>query len=44
MNGERVAEYLERYDRTTGVLPERLEQFGDQYRDQGYLTREQTLH
>ncbi|WP_049926961.1 hypothetical protein [Halopiger goleimassiliensis] len=36
-----IAENLERYADTQGVLPERLEEFGDTYREQGYLTREQ---
>ena len=32
---------LDRYASTQGVLPERLDAFGDRYREQGYLTREQ---
>lgn len=32
---------LDRYAETQGVLPERLEAFGERYREQGYLTREQ---
>ena len=36
-----VAENLDRYDQTQGVLPDRLASFGDRYRSQGYLTREQ---
>jgi thermostable 8-oxoguanine DNA glycosylase len=36
-----VAEYLDYYEQTQGVLPERLTEFGDQYREQGYLTRDQ---
>ena len=36
-----IAENLDRYAETQGVLPERLEEFGETYRDQGYLTREQ---
>lgn len=36
-----IAEYLDRYTETQGVLPERLEAFGETYREQGYLTREQ---
>lgn len=36
-----IAEYLDRYAETQGVLPGRLEEFGDSYRKQGYLTREQ---
>jgi thermostable 8-oxoguanine DNA glycosylase len=36
-----VSEYLDRYTETQGVLPERLDQFGTQYREQGYLARGQ---
>ena len=36
-----VAEHLDYYGETQGVLPERLAEFGDSYRDQGYLTRDQ---
>ena len=36
-----VAEYLEQYGQTQGVLPERLEAFGETYREQGYLSRDQ---
>jgi hypothetical protein len=38
---EFVAEYLDAYAETQGVLPERLDAFGEQYRAQGHLTREQ---
>ena len=38
---DHVAEYLDRYTETQGVLPERLAEFGDAYRSQGYLTRDQ---
>lgn len=38
---EFVAEHLEYYGETQGVLPERLAEFGEQYRSQGYLTRDQ---
>ncbi|WP_136689440.1 hypothetical protein [Halorhabdus amylolytica] len=38
---EFVAENLDRYADTQGVLPERLDEFGRQYREQGHLTREQ---
>ena len=33
--------YLDRYTATQGVLPERLTEFGEMYREQGYLDREQ---
>ncbi|SEP08799.1 hypothetical protein SAMN05216388_103217 [Halorientalis persicus] len=36
-----VEEYLDYYEQTQGVLPERLAAFGDSYRAQGYLTRDQ---
>ena len=36
-----VAEYLDRYAETQGVLPDRLEAFGERFREQGYLTRNQ---
>ena len=38
---EFVAENLQRYAETQGVLPERLDQFGTAYREQGHLTRDQ---
>ena len=36
-----VAQYLDRYAETQGVLPARLAAFGETYRSQGYLTRDQ---
>lgn len=36
-----VDRYLASYDSTQGVLPERLAEFGQAYRDQGHLTRDQ---
>lgn len=36
-----VAENLDRYADTQGVLPARLDEFGERYRSQGHLTREQ---
>lgn len=36
-----VAEYLDHYDQTQGVSPERLESYGETYRAQTYLTRDQ---
>lgn len=38
---EFVAENLARYGETQGVLPERLDEFGAAYREQGHLTRDQ---
>ena len=37
---ELIRENLERYSETQGVLPEKLEEFGEFYREQGYLSRE----
>ena len=36
-----VAEYLDRYAETQGVPPEWLDAFGERYRSQGHLTRDQ---
>ena len=36
-----VETYLDRYAETQGVLPERLDEFGERFREQGYLTRGQ---
>lgn len=36
-----IEKYLEVYSETQGVLPERLEEFGEKYRTQGYLTQDQ---
>ncbi|WP_414837420.1 hypothetical protein ACK3SF_04060 [Candidatus Nanosalina sp. VS9-1] len=41
MDRETVEKYLDFYSETQGLLPERLEVFGQSYRDQGFLTREQ---
>jgi hypothetical protein len=41
MDADLVADYLDRYGETQGVLPDRLDAFGEQYRDQGHLTRDQ---
>jgi hypothetical protein len=41
MNEATIAEYLDRYGETQGLLPGELETFGEQYRERGYLTREQ---
>jgi hypothetical protein len=40
IDAEFVEKYLEVYDETQGVLPERLEEFGSTFRDQGHLTRD----
>lgn len=36
-----IEKYLDLYSETQGLLPENLENYGDKYREQGYLTREQ---
>ena len=41
MKASTVEEYLEFYEETQGLLPEKLEEFGETYREQGFLTREQ---
>lgn len=41
MDQSTVDTYVEAYKETQGVLPERLEEFGETYREQGYLTRDQ---
>lgn len=38
---EFVADNFEYYAETQGVLPERLAEFGETYREQGHLTRDQ---
>jgi len=41
MDKETVGEYLDFYSETQGVLPERLDEFGEKFKNQGFLTREQ---
>lgn len=36
-----IAENLDRYAETQGLVPERLDEYGERYREQGYLTRDQ---
>lgn len=36
-----ILDNLDRYDETQGLLPEKLEGFGETYREQGFLNREQ---
>ncbi len=38
---ELIEEYLDLYSETQGVLPEKLQEFGNKYRKKGYLTREE---
>lgn len=40
-DAEFIQENLDCYSETQGVLPEKLNEFGEKYRNQGYLTREQ---
>lgn len=41
MNAEKVEKYLDYYSETQGLLPEKLDEFGEKYREQGFLTRDQ---
>jgi hypothetical protein len=41
IDSDLVATYLDSYTQTQGVLPERLDEWGEQYREQGHLTRSQ---
>lgn len=41
LDEEFISNNLERYRDTQGVLPERLDHFGDLYREQGHLTQDQ---
>jgi len=41
IDGSLIREYLDVYTETQGVLPERIAEFGEAYRQQEYLTREQ---
>jgi hypothetical protein len=36
-----IEQALDYYSETQGLLPERLEEFGEKYREQGYLTQDQ---
>ncbi|MFB6192781.1 MAG: hypothetical protein ABEK00_00865, partial [Candidatus Nanohaloarchaea archaeon] len=36
-----VEKYLELYDETQGLMPEKLQEYGEKYRGQGFLTRDQ---
>ncbi|MFB6115378.1 MAG: hypothetical protein ABEK04_03720 [Candidatus Nanohalobium sp.] len=36
-----IEESLDYYSETQGLLPERLEEFGEKYREQGHLTQDQ---
>ena len=36
-----IEQSLEYYSQTQGLMPERLEEFGEKYREQGYLTQDQ---
>jgi len=36
-----IEEMLDYYSETQGLLPEALEEFGEKYREQGYLTQDQ---
>lgn len=36
-----IQKYLQVYNDTQGILPEKIKEFGKKYREQGYLTRKQ---
>lgn len=38
---EFIEEYLEYYSETQGLMPEELDNYGEEYRKQGYLSKEQ---
>jgi len=40
-NKEFIEKYLEHYEETQGVLPEKIEEFGEKFREQGFLTQDQ---
>lgn len=41
MNKKTVEKYLDFYSETQGVLPERLDEFGEAFREKGHLTKDQ---
>lgn len=41
VNTSFIEDHLEYYEETQGVLPDQLEAFGETYRDQSYLSRDQ---
>lgn len=41
MKAEFIEENLQHYSDTQGVLPQKLEDLGEKYREQGYLTQDQ---
>lgn len=40
-DSEFIEKYLDYYSRTQGVLPEKITGFGEEYRNQGFLTQDQ---
>jgi thermostable 8-oxoguanine DNA glycosylase len=41
MEEDEIREYLKHYDETQGVLPEKIQEFGEKFQEQGHLTQEQ---
>lgn len=41
VNKDFISDNLDRYEDTQGILPERLEEYGEMYKDQGHLTQDQ---
>lgn len=41
IDSEFIEKYLDLYSETQGLLPKNLENYGDKYKEQNYLTREQ---
>lgn len=41
MDSDFIEKYLKKYSETQGILPEKLQQYGEKYREQGYLTQDQ---
>ncbi|QGA80609.1 hypothetical protein [Candidatus Nanohalobium constans] len=41
LDSDFIEKYLEYYRKTQGVLPEKIQEFGEKYREQGFLTQDQ---
>lgn len=40
MNKQQIEKYLEYYDKTQGLLPEKLKEYRDKYQEKGFLTQQ----
>ncbi|MFO7794411.1 MAG: hypothetical protein R6V35_05565 [Candidatus Nanohaloarchaea archaeon] len=40
MDREQVEKYIEYYDKTQGLLPEKLEEYRDKFKEKGFLTQQ----